>query len=171
MLSSSPRTLCRLDNCRLHVEGFVAGLVSQSLHLRFCLVQVLGLHYYESLLGLFSIHRINWPDSREITEFREPIGVWPTYSACYWGSCGIPYGRSRGYLWLSYVLVGPFSSCWVVLPSLDMMVIHLMWRLYTWFYCSLLCQVWLMSLGGLLLSRRWGVDDSGGLQLECNIWE
>ena len=50
----------------------------------------------------------------------------------------------------------PISSYWVALSSFDM-------RVYSLFYCILLCCVWLISLGDLLFSEgKWKSSEFGG---------
>lgn len=81
------------------------------------------------------------------------------YGCVPWCSCGTPNSASGRCLWLFCQLLGPFSSYWVALPSLDM-------RVTAWSYCILLCHVWLMSLGDLLFSggekRRKRICEGGG---------
>lgn len=61
----------------------------------------------------------------------------------------------------SCLLVGALSSYWVVSSSLDE-------RVCAWSYCSLLCQVWMLFLGGLLFSGgRWRGCGSAGEKRWC----
>lgn len=63
--------------------------------------------------------------------------------------------REEVYLLLLCLLSGLFSSCWVVLssPSVEALALS---------SCFLFCCVWLLSLGGLLVSEgKWKGSGSG----------
>lgn len=71
---------------------------------------------------------------------------------CWLGIWGDSWQWEWGCLWLFCLLLESLSSYWVALYSLDM-------RVCAWYYCILLCHVWVMSLGDLLFSvwrQGWG---------------
>jgi hypothetical protein len=123
------------------------------------------------------------PQTSMESTIREP--VWPRSSThvlqlCSLMFCGTPNSGRRGCLSFFCLPLGPFSSYWIPLSSLDA-------RLCAWSSCTLLCRIWLMfQVDGLLFfwgemkegwnrkkgggGRNWGRWE-GKLQLRCNIWE
>ena len=101
------------------------------------------------------------------------------YCCIAWCTFGTPSSGSRGCFWCLCLLLVPFSSTW--LPYLS-----LIWQYVCAFYCILLCHLWLISLGGLVLSEgkqknafwgkvRWEQGSwkkwrEGKLWSGCNIW-
>lgn len=65
--------------------------------------------------------------------------------------------REQGLFSMLCLVLGPWSSCVVALPSLSR-------RGGAWSYCDLMSHVWLTSLAGLpfLKGNREGVDGEGG---------
>lgn len=74
---------------------------------------------------------------------------------------------NKNCLWLFYLLVGTYSSYWVS-PSRHDMIVH------SWYYCRILCYVWLKSLGDLLFFERncrgWWILGRGEMGKNRNRW-
>jgi hypothetical protein len=86
--------------------------------------------------------------SKRLKWHHRPSMIWPRSSALLYGcvawcSCGIHNNGSRGCLWLFYLCLGPFSSYWFALSSLDM-------KVCSQSYCILLGHLLKISQGGLL---------------------